>query len=152
MLFGLRALCGHINNQHINILIDNTATVGAINNMGSSKSLSLHSNIVDIWDWALSKHNWLTASHIPGILNIEADKESRKNETKMEWKLNVELFSSLSHLLHFVPEIDIFASHINTQLSRFYAFRPDPEAEAIDAFSMSWTSQILCFSTLYLYS
>ena len=40
--------------------------------------------------------------------------------------------------MNFIPTIDLFASRINTQLKRFYAFRPDPEAEAIDAFSLDW--------------
>ena len=145
VLFGLSALCGHIQNQHIKVLADNTATVGAINNMGSSKSSTLHSKIIEIWDWVLSRQNWLTASHIPGILNVEADEESRKNETKTEWKLNSEVFNSLSHSLHFVPTIDLFASRINTQLPRFFAFRPDPDAEAINAFSMTWT-KLKCYA------
>ena len=34
--------------------------------------------------------------------------------------------------------IDLFATRINTQLQRFFSFRPDPEAEAIDAFTMDW--------------
>ena len=97
VLFGISALCGHINNQHIKVLADNTATVGAINNMGSSKSVILHSNIVRVWEWVLRGNNWLTASHIPGILNVEADLESRKNDTKTEWKLNSEVFHTLFH-------------------------------------------------------
>ena len=52
MLFGLRALCGNVKNQHIKVLADNTATVGAINNMGSSKSVTLHSKI-GVWEWIL---------------------------------------------------------------------------------------------------
>ena len=138
VLFGLRSLCDHVHNQHIKVLVDNTAAVGAINNMGSSKSLTLHSEVIDIWEWVLSKNNWITASHIPGILNIEADEESRKNETKTEWRLNPDAFEYIQQSLSFTPEVDIFASRINTQLPRFYAFRPDPDAEAIDAFCMDW--------------
>ena len=36
--FGLQSLCSEIRNQHIKVLADNSATVGAINSMGSSKS------------------------------------------------------------------------------------------------------------------
>ena len=140
VLFGLRSLCDHVHNQHIKVLVDNTAAVGAINKMGSSKSLTLHSEVLDIWEWVLSKDNWITASHIPGILNIEADEESRKNDTRTEWRLNPDAFEYILHSLSFTPEIDIFASRINTQLPRFYAFRPDPDAEAIDAFCMDWAN------------
>ena len=38
----------------------------------------------------------------------------------------------------FVPEIDLFATRLNHQFSRYCSFRPDPGAEFIDASSMSW--------------
>ena len=138
VLFGLKSLCGHIECKHIKVLVDNTATVGAINNMGSSKSLSLHREIKEIWDWTLEQRNWITASHIPGVLNVEADAESRKNETRTEWKLNSELFHYTIDSLNFNPTIDIFASRTNTQLSRFFSYRPDPQAEVINAFTVDW--------------
>ena len=136
--FGLQALCSDINNRHIKVLIDNSATVGAINNMGSSKSSILNGQIKMIWEWILAGKNWLSASHIPGILNVEADAESRKNDSKIEWKLNKKTFDFVVKHLKFEPCFDLFASRINTQLPRFAAYRPDPEAEVIDAFSISW--------------
>ena len=39
---------------------------------------------------------------------------------------------------------NLFAPRINKQLSWFFSFRADPEAEMINAFSMSWPS-ILCY-------
>ena len=36
------------------------------------------------------------------------------------------------------PDIDLFASCINAQLSRYFSWRPDPNAVAIDAFNMQW--------------
>ena len=84
VLFGLQSLCVDVNYKHIKVLVDNTATVGAINNMGSSKSVSLDRNIKAVWGWVLMNDNWITASHIPGILNVDADKESRKAETRTE--------------------------------------------------------------------
>ena len=151
VLFGLQAVCGDINNQHIKVLVDNSATVGAINNKGSSKSVTLDTQTKEIWEWVLDRKNWLTASHIPGVLNVEADKESRKTETRSEWKLNSEVFQWMINTLNFSPIIDLFASRINTQLPRFVAFRPDPVAETIYAFSISWDRfSILCFSSIYL--
>ena len=43
--FGLQALCPGVHDTHIKILADNSATVGAINNMGSSKSSALNDQI-----------------------------------------------------------------------------------------------------------
>ena len=106
--------------------------------MGSSKSSILDYHIKMIWEWILASNNWISASHIPGILNVEADEESRKNDSKMEWKLNTNEFNYIVKQLQFKPCFDLFASRINSQLPRFAAYRPDPEAEVIDAFSISW--------------
>ena len=44
------------------------------------------------------------------------------------------------------PEIDLFASRINTQLLRFFSYRPDPFAEVTNAFSVSWEKKnFYCF-------
>ena len=36
------------------------------------------------------------------------------------------------------PVIDLFASRINKQLPRYVSYRPDRDAEAIDAFTLNW--------------
>ena len=38
------------------------------------------------------------------------------------------------------PSIDIFASRLNTQLDRYISWLPDPNAEAIDAFTLDWSN------------
>ena len=37
------------------------------------------------------------------------------------------------------PEIDLFATNINTQFGKYSAFRPHPRALYIDAFSVDWS-------------
>ena len=139
VLFGLKSLCDNSFAKHIKILSDNTATVGALNNMGSSKSWDLDEAVTNIWDWALHKENWITASHIPGVLNVEADLESRKAESRTEWMLNRDIFQYVTNEFCFFPVMDLFASRLNNQLQRFASFRPDPEAEIIDSFTVSWS-------------
>ena len=36
------------------------------------------------------------------------------------------------------PEVDLFASHLNAKLPCYAAWRPDPSAHAIDAFTLDW--------------
>jgi len=36
-------------------------------------------------------------------------------------------------------KIDLFASHLTHQLSRYYSWRPDPAAEATEAFTQNWS-------------
>ena len=88
VLFGLKALCTDEVGNHIKILSDNSATVGALNNMGSARSPELDAAIKESWDWDLHRDIWLSAAHIPGKFNVEADEESRKTESRLEWKLN----------------------------------------------------------------
>ena len=78
--------------------------------------------------------------HIPGVLNQSADKASRKQyESETEWQLNREIFHQIEEILG--PfDLDLFASRINTQCQKFFAWRPDPDAFAIDAFSHSWSN------------
>ena len=45
---------------------------------------------------------------------------------------------ALKHLC-FQPEIDLFATIINTQFGKYAAFRPDPGAMYIHAFSIDWS-------------
>lgn len=45
--------------------------------------------------------------------------------------------------LDFQPEIDLFASRLNTQCPKYVSYRPDPLAFAIDAFTLQWSD--LCF-------
>ena len=51
--------------------------------------------------------------------------------------LNQELVSLINQ--GFGPlEADLFASRISTELPRFYSWRLDPQAEAINAFKQVW--------------
>ena len=36
------------------------------------------------------------------------------------------------------PVIDFFSSRINKHFQRYISYRPDPDAETIDAFSLNW--------------
>ena len=69
---------------------------------------------------------------------VEADLESRQNQTINEWVLNTSLFLQSLNKLQFLPDIDLFAYRLNKQLPNYVAYRPDPESIAIDAFTMNW--------------
>ena len=106
--------------------------------MGSMVSVELDVAVHEIWDWALSTKNWITATHIPGIFNIEADKESRVQEERTEWMPSKTVFDDIMKQLEFKPDIDLFASRLNRQIPKFVSFRPDPESIAVNAFNMDW--------------
>ena len=77
------------------------------------------------------------ADHIPWKENTTADRESRVFLDRWDWKLNPDLFNLIQQM--FGPlEIDLFASRISKQLPRYFSWRPDSDAEAIDAFKQAW--------------
>ena len=46
----------------------------------------------------------------------------------------------------FTPEMDLFASRLNKQFTKYCSYRPDPEAMYIDASSISWENlKFYCF-------
>ena len=137
-MFGLQCFCQHLKNCHIKLLMDNTSAVQAVNKMGSMKSIELDDLAKQLWQWAIAKDILLTASHIPGRFNVEADEESRKGDQSPEWMLNPQVYRDVISKLKFNPKIDLFASRLNFQLKPFVSFRPDPEASHVDAFSLNW--------------
>ena len=124
------------NHKHIKIMSDNTAAIHFINKMGTSHSMECHHEVLKIWEWAIIYKNHLSAAHIPGKLNTVADKESRSNHIDTEWMLQSKFLNLAVERLCFKPEIDLFATNINTQFGKYAAFRPDPGAMYTDAFSI----------------
>uniref|UniRef100_A0A1X7VHA5 Uncharacterized protein n=1 Tax=Amphimedon queenslandica TaxID=400682 RepID=A0A1X7VHA5_AMPQE len=62
---------------------------------------------------------------------------SRVMKDRSDWTLNPVIFHRIQK--HFpCLEINLFATRLSHQLSRFYSWRPDPLAEATDAFLQDW--------------
>ncbi len=138
VFFGLKCFAKYTTNTHIRIMTDNTTAVATINHMGTCHSEQCNAIGRDIWEWCIARSIWISAAHIPGKLNVQADLESRKINLGAEWMLNpIYLHDALARL-KFTPTIDLFASRVNKQFDRYASFRPDPEAEMIDAFTVHW--------------
>jgi hypothetical protein len=133
----LCSLCPVANGQHIRILTDNTTTMSCINKQGSVKSDSCNRIACEIWSWARERQVWLSAAHIPGVSNVEADQASRKFNEATEWTLARKVFGKMCDRLG-QPEVDWFASRLNYKIKPYFAWQPDPEAEGVDSLSVSW--------------
>ena len=59
-----------------------------------------------------------------------------------EWTSDRGIFHAAIKKIHVEPQIDLFASRLKYQLKPFVAYQPDPEAMAINAFSISWKPYI----------
>lgn len=136
---GLRSFHSFTRNTHILIRSDNSTAVSYINNMGGIKSPLCNQAAIDIWEWCIERKIWISAAHLPGVQNTEADHESRHFNDRTEWMLNKRAFTKITQTFG-KPEIDIFASRLNAQLERYVSWLPDPGAEAVDAFSLNWAN------------
>ena len=73
VLLGLIFLCKHVSKQHVRVQCDNTTAIAYINAMGGIKSKECDNLAKLIWEWCLAQDVWLSACHIPGSQNVEAD-------------------------------------------------------------------------------
>lgn len=118
-----------------------------MNHMRGTKSPECNKIARKIWDWCEEREVWvLAASHVPGVLNVLADEESRHFVEDTQWRLNPSVFQSLVKRWG-LPTVDFFASRLTNQVPVYVIWFPDPEASFIDAFSIKWNQ----FELSYLF-
>ena len=122
------------NSISILLRLDNTIAVSYINNLGGTVSPQLTELVKQLW---LQRDITLEAEHLPGALNTIADEESRVMKDHSDWKLNPRVFMTIQETWGPLT-VDLFASRLTHQLNRYFSWRPDPEAEAWNAFSQDW--------------
>ena len=130
-----QALCM---NKVVLVATDNTTVVAYINKEGGMKSGPLCALLWRILTWCTRNQVTLKARHIPGRLNVIADKLSRLGQTiQTEWSLSPDVFQAICHRWH-QPTVDLFATRFNNKLPQFVSPVPDPQAWAVDALTLSW--------------
>ena len=91
-----------------------TTAVCYINNMGGSKSPDCNLVARQIWEYCVERNIWISASHLSGCENTEADRESRQFNDRTEWQLESDIYHSITKQFGH-PSIDLFASRLNKQ-------------------------------------
>ena len=111
--------------QIVLVAADNTTVVSYINKEGGMKSGSLCALLWRILSWCHPREIVLRARHIPGHLNVIADKFSRHRQViQTEWSLSQKVFNLLCSRWG-RPQIDLFATSFNNKLAKFVS--PVPE-------------------------
>ena len=128
---------GTMNPRHIQVLMDNSTAVSYINKREGTHSPTLASLALEIWNYCISRKIWITARHVPGVTNIEADFASRNFNDRTEWALNKMVFQRITKRFY-TPEVNLFAPRLNNQLPRYVARYPNPGSIATDAFLQHW--------------
>ena len=148
VFLALKSFSSVVQGKHVKLLVDNTTAVSTINQMGTCHSRVNNHLSQQIWLWCIDHAVWLTVAHIPGKQNTEADRESRLPRRETEWSLQKSIFDAAVKKLDVTPTMDLFASRLNFQLKPYVAYKPDPEAHAVNAFNISWKRH--AFYVLYV--
>ena len=93
-------------------MCDNLTAIAYVNNMGGIKSETCNNIASRIWNFCTENNLWISAAHIPGKDNAEADQQSRILQDATEWKLHPELFQKIVDKFG-KPDTDLFASRTN---------------------------------------
>lgn len=144
ILFGLQSFVKKTN-LNIRLLSDNTTAVSYVNKKGGVHSRTCLQVAQKIWNFAELNQIHLVAAHIPGKHNYIADMYSRHFKENTEWELHPSIFKQIVKTWG-KPDIDLFASRLNHKCVKYIAWKPDPSAMLIDAFSINWN-----FSFVYAF-
>ncbi len=123
----------------IRLQLDNRSAVAYVNKLGGTRSIPLNRIALDLWAWCVEHNLWVTAEHIPGKLNVDADWESRNSTDYSSWKLDPLIFQRISSKYRL--QVDLFADRNSYQLPNYWSWKPDPEAAGTDAFTHQWRNQ-----------
>uniref|UniRef100_A0A914XGI4 Integrase n=1 Tax=Plectus sambesii TaxID=2011161 RepID=A0A914XGI4_9BILA len=134
----LKSFLRDVADVHVLFQCNNSAAVAYLNKQGGTASRELSNLAIEIWEWCLERNISLQAIHLPGVLNTIAALETRLMREASEWQLDPSLAQVLYKRL-LQCSVDLFATRNNAQLPLFFSWRPDPEAQAIDAFAQNWS-------------
>ena len=122
---------------HVLVKTDNTTAVAYINDMGGTKSKTCNRLARQVWNLCINLNLWLTAEHIEGTKNCEADFQSRTQNDRTEWSLQQSIFDQLCRIFG-TPDVDAFASRLNNKLAKFVSWQCDPGSFHVNAFTLPW--------------
>ncbi|XP_073401619.1 MOB kinase activator 3A isoform X1 [Dendrobates tinctorius] len=135
--YALHHFLPQLQQKHVRILSDNTTTVAYINRQGGTRSETLMSSAARILSLAESYLLSLSALHIRGENNQEADFLSRHTLRQGEWCLSRQIFQDIVALWGH-PQVDLFATRENRQTKTFASLSPADHPDILDALQASW--------------
>ncbi|XP_073431733.1 protein ILRUN isoform X1 [Dendrobates tinctorius] len=112
-----------VQGHHIRVYSDNITTVAHLRHQGGTRSSNLESLSSRIFCWAEKHLSSLTAIHLRGTANLQADFLSRKRIQPGERTINKRIFQKLVNRWG-LPEVDLLASGENTQLRNYFSLNP----------------------------
>ena len=123
--------------RSVRVWSDNWTALSCIRRQGSLHCPKLWLLTKELLEVCSRHQIILHPSHLQGVLNVLADKGSRWGPIATEWSLDPESFHEICSWAG-TPQVDLFATRFNSQLSNFVSPCPDPSARYMDAFSRDW--------------
>ena len=125
-------------NIHMSLQLDNRTAIAYINQKGGTHLKPLSDTACNLWSWCLKRGITIQAEHIAGVENTRADFESRVFQDPCDWMLSRQVYLKIKEKWG-TMDVYLFAARHNHQIKRYYSYRPDPGAMAVDAFSQDWS-------------
>lgn len=135
---GLKCFAVNLKNCDLLLRIDNTTAIAYINLMGRVQSEKLSKLTKKLWQWCETRNITIFASYISSKDNFNADFESRCLEPETEYQISNFAYQKIIKKFG-KPQIDLFASRVNTKCKKYVSWKKDPGAIAIDAFTINWS-------------
>lgn len=134
----LKIFAKDLSNCQVLLRVDNSTAIAYINRMGGIQFPHLSGIAKQIWQWCEERKIFVFACYIKSCENIVADAESRRNHPDIEWELSDYAFKTLTRKFGH-PDLDLFASRINNKCTKYVSWHRDPDAYAINAFTIGWS-------------
>ena len=136
----LQFFLAQVRGHSVLISSDNMTVVSYLRRQGGTHSLSLFRRVRDLLLWCQSQDIIVSVRHLPGRLNVLADRLSRSSRPLVaEWTLSRPVLSQVFHHMD-TPTLDLFATRWNNRLPLYVSPVLDPAAFAVDAMSLDWDS------------
>ena len=145
--YTLSSFAVELSGQHVLMHSDNTVAVSCLRKKGSSDPFrdALTRKVFQLG----FDHNFtISSTWISTKENFISDRLSRciAGNPRTEWSLDLIDFQTILDLLTWVPEIDLFASHLNNKLPSYCSRARDPHSSWVDAFTLNWNGKkCYCF-------
>ena len=133
--------------KSVRILSDSQVALSCIHQQGSKNFHDLYNLYKELLVFCRDHQISLVPVHIKGVLNVLADQGSRYGPISTEWSLDQQSFSWICRHFRIVPEVDLFATRVNSKLPSFISPCPDEMALAWDARFLNWNR----FGSLYVF-
>jgi hypothetical protein len=132
-----------IQGKTVLVSVDNSTAVAYLKRQGGTRSNQLMAVTYRIFRMMEDHHVTLVCRHIPGRLNVHADRLSRQGQIlPTEWSLHPRVVRGLWAVWD-TPHVDLFATRCNYQLPCYVSPIPDGQAMAVDALSISWAGMFV---------